>query len=40
MTFMVAVDLTVLTIRDGRMNVLLIRRGVPPYKGRWALPGG
>ncbi|GIH13303.1 NUDIX hydrolase [Rugosimonospora africana] len=37
---MVAVDLTVLTIRDGRMNVLLVRRGVPPYKGRWALPGG
>jgi 8-oxo-dGTP diphosphatase len=40
MTFMVAVDLTVLTIRDERMNVLLIRRGVPPHKGRWALPGG
>lgn len=34
------VDLVVLTIRDRRMCVLLVERGIPPYAGRWALPGG
>jgi 8-oxo-dGTP diphosphatase len=38
--FAVTVDLVVLTIRDGELCALLIRRGVPPYRGRWALPGG
>ena len=27
-------------IRDRRGRVLLIRRGNPPFRGRWALPGG
>ena len=36
----VTVDLVVLTIRDGDFSVLLVRRGEPPYRGRWALPGG
>jgi 8-oxo-dGTP diphosphatase len=36
----VTVDLVVLTIREGALNALLIRRGIPPYRGRWALPGG
>jgi len=35
-----ATDLVILTVRDGRLQVLLIRRGIPPYEGRWALPGG
>ncbi|NUS53633.1 MAG: NUDIX hydrolase [Streptomycetaceae bacterium] len=35
-----AADLVILTVRDGRLQVLLIRRGIPPYEGRWALPGG
>jgi 8-oxo-dGTP diphosphatase len=35
-----ATDLVILTVRDGRLQVLLIRRGIPPYQGRWALPGG
>ncbi|GGM40124.1 NUDIX domain-containing protein [Dactylosporangium sucinum] len=35
-----AVDLVILTIRDGKLNVLLIERGKPPFRGRLALPGG
>jgi 8-oxo-dGTP diphosphatase len=36
----VTVDLVVLTVRQGQLCVLLIRRGTHPYKGKWALPGG
>jgi len=36
----VAVDLVALTIRAEALQVLLVRRGIPPHKGRWALPGG
>lgn len=36
----VTVDVVLLTIRDGQLCVLLVRRGGYPYKGRWALPGG
>lgn len=36
----VTVDLVILTVRDEALTVLLVRRGVPPYRGRWALPGG
>ncbi|TCM49225.1 NUDIX domain-containing protein [Kribbella sp. VKM Ac-2568] len=36
----VAADLVILTVRDGSLEVLLIRRGIAPHKGRWALPGG
>lgn len=38
--FAVTVDLVVLTIHQGQCAVLLVRRGEPPYRGRWALPGG
>ncbi len=38
--FSVTVDLVLLTIRDEKLHVLLVRRGVPPHKGQWALPGG
>src|SRR5215204_3602177 len=36
----VTVDLVVLTVRDDALCVLAVRRGVPPYRGEWALPGG
>lgn len=38
--FSVAADLVVLTVRGPELSVLLVRRGVQPYLGRWALPGG
>lgn len=38
--FAVAVDLVVLTVREGVFSVLLIERGVEPFAGTWALPGG
>ncbi|BCB75976.1 NUDIX hydrolase [Phytohabitans flavus] len=36
----VTVDLVVLTVRESELCALLIRRGEPPQRGRWALPGG
>ncbi|MER7167376.1 NUDIX domain-containing protein [Micromonospora sp. NPDC000207] len=36
----VTVDVVALTIRDGVLHLLLVRRGEPPYEGHWALPGG
>lgn len=38
--FAVTVDLVMLTIRGGELVILLVRRAAPPYRGRWALPGG
>jgi 8-oxo-dGTP diphosphatase len=38
--FAVTVDLVVLTVRDGELHVLLVRRGCEPYLDQWALPGG
>jgi 8-oxo-dGTP diphosphatase len=38
--FAVTVDVVVLTVLDGRLQVLLVRRGEEPFRGRWALPGG
>ena len=40
MAFSVTVDLVVFTVREDVLCVLAVRRGVPPYRGRWALPGG
>jgi 8-oxo-dGTP diphosphatase len=35
-----AVDCVVFGLDDDDLKVLLIRRGMDPYLGRWALPGG
>jgi 8-oxo-dGTP diphosphatase len=40
LTAAVAVDLVVLTVRDGRFLTVVVERGIPPFKGRRALPGG
>lgn len=36
----VATDVGVLRFREGRVELLLIKRGHEPFKGLWALPGG
>ena len=35
----VTVDILILTVREGRLGLLLGRREKPPYPDRWALPG-
>ncbi|GIF62965.1 NUDIX hydrolase [Asanoa ishikariensis] len=35
-----AVDLSILTVRDGRLHVLVVKRGNEPFVGHLALPGG
>ena len=36
----VRIELVVLTVQEGALQVLLGRRAEAPYAGRWALPGG
>ena len=38
--FAVSVDLVVLTVRDDALCALVVRRGIEPFEGDWALPGG
>jgi 8-oxo-dGTP diphosphatase len=38
--FAVTVDMVILTMLDSRLHVLLVRRGVAPFEGMWAIPGG
>jgi 8-oxo-dGTP diphosphatase len=36
----VSVDVVIFSLRAGDLQVLLVKRGRPPYQGRWAVPGG
>jgi 8-oxo-dGTP diphosphatase len=38
--FAVTVDVVILTMSEGRLHVLLVRRGEAPFMGTWAIPGG
>ena len=38
--FAVTVDVVILTMSEGALNVLLVRRGEAPFAGMWAIPGG
>ena len=38
--FAVTVDVVILTVRSGRLEVLLVQRSDGPFAGDWALPGG
>jgi 8-oxo-dGTP diphosphatase len=38
--FAVTVDVVILTMSEGQLNVLLVRRGEAPFQGMWAVPGG
>ena len=38
--FAVTVDVVILTMTDGVLKALLVRRGEQPFAGMWAIPGG
>lgn len=39
-TLLVTVDIVIFTVREGSLQVLLVKRGVPPFEGQYAIPGG
>lgn len=40
MHVLLTVDVVLFTVRDDALAVLMVNRGRPPHRGRWALPGG
>jgi len=36
----VTVDIVIFTLREGSLQVLLVKRGVLPFEGQYAIPGG
>ena len=39
-THEVTTDVVILTIKDDKLKVLLVKRANEPFKGKWAIPGG
>ncbi len=37
---LLSVDVVIFSLRQSALHALLIRRGAPPHKGKWAIPGG
>ncbi len=40
MAIHVTVDVVIFAVRERALQVLLVRRGRPPFEGTWAIPGG
>lgn len=36
----VMVDISIFTVENNELKVLLVKRGAEPFKGQWSLPGG
>ena len=36
----VTVDIVIFTLREDTLQVLVVKRGVPPFEGQYAIPGG
>ena len=39
-THEITTDVVIFTIKDNKLQVLLVKRAHEPFKGRWAIPGG
>lgn len=39
-THEITVDVVIFTIKDNKLQVLLVQRAIEPFKDKWAIPGG
>ena len=39
-THEITTDVVIFTIKENKLQVLLVKRANEPFKGRWAIPGG
>ena len=39
-THEITTDVVIFTIKNNKLQVLLVKRANEPFKGRWAIPGG